>query len=1081
MRKLRTNVIASILSASLIFTTGIPAFADEAAETPAAGGSAVENTAEMQSAEKNGSGAASGGSAESTTGTKEEKNDTEKSSGAAEQKSSAASASAENNSAGSGAGSTSETTKKQSSAEETKTQSGSGEVSIQSSSGAADNQTASDGTFSPAGVDNSTAAADGEYTGDAVSFTFSGGTGKTKFYCNKVIVRNGKSYAVIRTSSKSYSHFYIGTVSGSGEITGLYNPETGAAGAGVYATSQNSGSCAEVPVALGKSMPLSGRTTAMGNPHWITYTIQVSLKQDASGSGSGSGGKTDTGNPGGSGSQEGSGSQGGSTGSVKTGSLEVLPSEGMFKVAAAEIKEDGLHIYIASKSYSQMYRGTQKEAAKSAANDPNRLKAAEKDGKYEFVIPISESDGTFEIAALSAKKNAWYSRTITLDQKNMTIKTAAADVNNPAYAPVADGTGREEGLITGDLTPVSSKGMFKIVTASIEKDGLHIALHGIGYSDLYRGSQADAAKSDQNARSHYVINKDSRYEYVLPISAEDDGREFEVAALSLNNHKWYARFIKVNLSDRTIESRTASTADLAYAPVADGTGKGSQSQGGGQSGSGQGGSGQSGSGTSGGRGTGSGNTGSTGNSGSSSGSSSGQSETVRGEIGGTSGGNRVGSYTFSYSGGSGRSKISCSNITMRGNQAYATITFSRTGGGSSAYDAVRVGGQTISGSNTFTIPVNLNGNTAISARTTAMSRPYWIDFTLYVGYKEGAGNGGVVNETAGSGSGNTMIRSESKTLDEKAPEIEGLTLKEDSALTSHSDLLRIFGYENDIYLIEVNLTKRTAREDDANSASAAEGGQQNAAGDQQNTADDQQNTASDQTNADQANTDQTNTANDPADTADTQADTANSKGSTTGSAETPADEATAKLYQNEVVKYLVVPADQEIPAGLDKEAIVIRQPQDHTFVASADALNRMDQIGAAGCITAVGLKKEEIQSETVRSGLDKKDGEEGKVTEAGTYNDWDLRELVLLKNTLAVEPSEILPKNEDTEKEDLETYVKLTERAAQMDMAVFIDRAQDEENDLAKAEWYRAYGIIFNQKDNGEQQYQKAAAEASKK
>lgn len=955
MRKLRTNVIASILSASLIFTTGIPAFADEAAETPAAGGSAVENTAEMQSAEKNGSGAASGGSAESTTGTKEEKNDTEKSSGAAEQKSSAASASAENNSAGSGAGSTSETTKKQSSAEETKTQSGSGEVSTQSSSGAADNQTASDGTFSPAGVDNSTAAADGEYTGDAVSFTFSGGTGKTKFDCNKVIVRNGKSYAVICTSSKSYSHFYIGTVSGSGEITGLYNPETGAAGAGVYATSQNSGSCAEVPVALGKSMPLSGRTTAMGNPHWITYTIQVSLKQDASGSGSGSGGKTDTGNPGGSGSQEGSGSQGGSTGSVKTGSLEVLPSKGMFKVAAAEIKEDGLHIYIASKSYSQMYRGTQKEAAKSAANDPNRLKAAEKDGKYEFVIPISESDGTFEIAALSAKKNAWYSRTITLDQKNMTVKTAAADVNNPAYAPVADGTG-----------------------------------------------------------------------------------------------------------------------------------KGSQSQGGGQSGSGQsgsgqGGSGQSGSGTSGGRGTGSGNTGSTGNSGSSSGSSSGQSETVRGEIGGTSGGNRVGSYTFSYSGGSGRSKISCSNITMRGNQAYATITFSRTGGGSSAYDAVRVGGQTISGSNTFTVPVNLNGNTAISARTTAMSRPYWIDFTLYVGYKEGAGNGGVVNETAGSGSGNTMIRSESKTLDEKAPEIEGLTLKEDSALTSHSDLLRIFGYENDIYLIEVNLTKRTAREDDANSASAAEGGQQNAAGDQQNTADDQQNTASDQTNADQANTDQTNTANDPADTADTQADTANSKGSTTGSAETPADEATAKLYQNEVVKYLVVPADQEIPAGLDKEAIVIRQPQEHTFVASADALNRMDQIGAAGCITAVGLKKEEIQSETVRSGLDKKDGEEGKVTEAGTYNDWDLRELVLLKNTLAVEPSEILPKNEDTEKEDLETYVKLTERAAQMDMAVFIDRAQDEENDLAKAEWYRAYGIIFNQKDNGEQQYQKAAAEASKK
>ena len=45
----------------------------------------------------------------------------------------------------------------------------------------------------------------------------------------------------------------------------------------------------------------------------------------------------------------------------------------------------------------------------------------------------------------------------------------------------------------------------------------------------------------------------------------------------------------------------------------------------------------------------------------------------------------------------------------------------------------------------------------------------------------------------------------------------------------------------------------------------------------------------------------------------------------------PAEQEQAALYLNKVIKYLIVPENAEIPAGLDKEVIVVRQPADHVF------------------------------------------------------------------------------------------------------------------------------------------------------
>ena len=146
--------------------------------------------------------------------------------------------------------------------------------------------------------------------------------------------------------------------------------------------------------------------------------------------------------------------------------------------------------------------------------------------------------------------------------------------------------------------------------------------------------------------------------------------------------------------------------------------------------------------------------------------------------GATSGSSTANGYTFRWSGGSGRAIITCQRIFEQNGQLYATIHFSRENGRASAYTQVRSLGQTVSGNNTFTIPVNKNANTTIQALTTAMSAPHWITYTIYVG--EG-------------GSTENSLTANTKQLDEKAPEITGLTVKGEVKIT-YSDKIKIFEY-----------------------------------------------------------------------------------------------------------------------------------------------------------------------------------------------------------------------------------------------------------------------------------------------
>lgn len=377
-------------------------------------------------------------------------------------------------------------------------------------------------------------------------------------------------------------------------------------------------------------------------------------------------------------------------------------------------------------------------------------------------------------------------------------------------------------------------------------------------------------------------------------------------------------------------------------------------------------------------------------------------------------GSEVDGYMFTWSGGSGRAVITCQSVSEQNGQLYATIHFSRANGGTSAYTQVQSLGQTVSGDNTFTIPVNRDANTTIQALTTAMSEPHWITYVLYIGRNSGAGSAGLSGTE----------------LDESAPEIAGLTAEE-AVDVRYSDKLRIFAYEDDIYLIEVDMVKDTARVSDARDDSEPTSSQKD--------------------------------AEEPAERAGDEQDAGGTS--------------SAVMYLKNVVNYLVVPEDYDVPAGLEKKAVIIRRPADRIFITSPAALEIMTKLGRAEDILAVGMDADEISDETVKAALEKSDGDEGKIYQAGTFSDWDLKTLILQKADLAIESSEILPENTEDAEEDMQTFKKIVSDAGQMDMPVFVDRSADETNDSARAEWYRVYGIISGAEDTGEELYQEAVGE----
>lgn len=756
----------------------------------------------------------------------------------------------------------------------------------------------------------------------------------------------------------------------------------------------------------------------------------------------------------------------------------------MFKVVAVELTvKDGdmkAKITLSGVAYDYLYMGTPEEAAaadKSAwiagigtadyTTDDGQTKTG-----MQYEIPVAALDQPLTVASHSEKRDKWYARTITI---------ASASLKKTSDLPADETNKIADGIY--EATAETGAAMFKVVKVKLTaKDGKMtalITLSGAGYNYLYLGTAADAA-ADKSAwiaskgKGEYTLNGETKtgLQFEIPVEALDQG--LAVAAHAVKSGKWFDRTITIASSSLkktgdlpsddsndpkpTIVPTKTPTVSPSETPVVKPTSTPTPAP-----------------------------------TQKPADTKPEQESKYESDLsGGTSKVDSAttladGVYTpdgFSFSGGSGKVTISCSKITVTNGQAYATIAFS-----SPYYGYVKANGNKYmanvsGGSSIFTIPVELNKNNTIIGMTTRMSVAHEISYNIFISLAA-AKKGGSTSSSTGfvkaDGTISTISTDNSK-LDTTAPEIMGLEYKAETKL-AYAEYFKMYHYDEGITLLEIDMTKDTERDPEKQ-------------------------------NEDDKKAEDTDTA---AATDEEEAAAASDSKKTSTEKAKDLTEKTKELYEGNVVKYLIVPKDVEIPAGLDKDMIVIQLPVEKTYVASEDALKLLDeQLDAAESIKAVGMEQKDCQIENIAKAMEDK-----KISFDGAFDDLDYKALVKDEIDFAILPSEFLPGNakdeedadaadetadtkaedqkddkddkttdekadedktpEELLKEENERLSDTAERLATLTIPMLVDRSADEKTDLAKAEWLKVYGVIFGCEDQANELFkQMVKAEENK-
>lgn len=900
---------------------------------------------------------------------------------------------------------------------------------------------------------------DGEYGVDADHFSAkltSGGSSKVKIECQKVIVKNGKATAWINFSSSKYDKVWV-------KVNGTQNiyhakPREGEAGVTF-----------EIPVNLNSSMTFMAHTSSMSGKN-IAYTINIAIPEDTVPSTPSTPDQTVI--------TELSFKEGSEL-SMKEGEVQELTPQFTPALSASETAPDMTWTSSDPEVVTVAKSGTQAELT------------AVKAGTAEVTVSIKNAEGT-ELKA-TCKVTVTASET---ENKTLTDGNYQVDVD----------TGNKMFKVTNCILTSEKGKMYAVITLS-----------GTGYDYLYMGSAADAAEAAAKDYISYVADEAGKYTYKVPVESLDKG--IAVAAHSIKKDKWYDRTLifssasakriiadgtyqvnaeaggkmfrvtdcvmtvkngqmtaavtlsgqgynRIYLGDvnnasddeknwilpdsllaeqytfqipvkkldevmtiavHTTKSNKWDTRTLTFhsegmTKIADSNNgnasngnngsNGSLIPGGNNNNPGNGSNGNN----QGNAENNNGNSGTTGNNTTNNGKPDQESKyesdlnksTAR--VNSTTG-LKDGVYTpdsFSWSGGTGKVSITCSKVTVTGGQAYATITFS-----SPHYQYVKANGNVYypsakTGSSTsFVIPVELNKNNSVVGMTTAMSTAHEIKYTIFVYIAEAAkanasarANGKEVTVIGANGSDSSKTATANKKMDEVAPEIIGLEYQSETK-AEYAKYFKIYHYDQGITLLEIDMNKKTGRK---------------AAGKKW-------------------------------------------KEASEISGLNPAEQEQAALYLNKVIKYLIVPENVEIPAGLDKEVIVVRQPADHVYAGSNKTISLMEELGQLDKVTTVGVKKNKCKNETIKEKMTEKE-----VIYAGTSGKLNYKKLVKNKCNLALLSSSVLPEKRSSKKaakKKMTAYRKMTEKMTLLQIPVIVDRAKDEKGKDAQKEWEKVYQVIL--------------------
>ena len=809
-------------------------------------------------------------------------------------------------------------------------------------------------------------------------------------------------------------------------------------------------------------------------------------------------------------------------GKVKTQEAKNVTSDfAMFKVGSSSVVKENDHLKVSieteSKTYNKIYIGSKADTVERKEEKAIVGTGTGNGYLFSFELPLS-ADGTDVAFVPHSQKKGWVSKKEDGDY-TLHISSSAENKKDDTENPEQGGNSGESKPETGsgenqkpgnedknvldtgkyvvDVDAASASGMFRVVNCVLTSVGgkmqADITLSGTGYDKLYMGSKEAAASASEDQLIGYSVNAEGKYVFTVPVESMDTG--VQIAAHGFNSGNWYDRTLifktegmtkYVQVSDGSYKANVTSSSSMfkvtdciliskngemtakitlsgtgydylyvgtsAEAALADkskwipyvvdkngmytytipvsllDTGisvaafshkkqvwydrtltfasAGMKNLNNSNSTNGN-----------------TGNNGNTNQGNNTSQNTNFGTGTTSGNTGTNQTPDKESKYEADLNGGTAR----VNSATTLADGVYTPDKFSWSGGtGKVSISCTKItvtGGQAYativfsSGSYGY---VKANGNTYYPTATGSTStfvipvelnkNNTIIGMTTKMSTAHEISYSIFIYLSAAAKADGTTVSGETNlsadTLDEKAPEIMGLSYQSETKV-EHAEYFKIYHYDQGITLLEIDQRK-------------------------------------------DEDTKETKTK-------DTKEDT--------DSGLTPAQEEQLALYKAKIVRYLIVPEDAEIPAGLDKEMIVIQKPKKSAYVGSEEVLEILDKLNATDQITSVGVKQKNCKVEGIAKAMKAK-----KIIYAGTYKKPENKKLMKSKCDLAILSNKILPDEKNEKKMSVEDqqkrYEELAEKFVLLDVPMIVDRSADEEKDDAKAEWSKVYEAIFAQTDS---------------
>ena len=141
--------------------------------------------------------------------------------------------------------------------------------------------------------------------------------------------------------------------------------------------------------------------------------------------------------------------------------------------------------------------------------------------------------------------------------------------------------------------------------------------------------------------------------------------------------------------------------------------------------------------------------------------------------------------------------------------------------------------------------------------------------------------------------------------------------------------------------------------------------------------------------------------------------------------------------------FLVVPEGMNVPADLDKDTYVLQQPVTKILVSSTPTVSLINAIGA---LDAVSLTTYDVDTWYIDNV--KKQMNDGKLKYVGEYTKPDYELITAIGTNFAIFSAML--------KDDVKAQLE------QLGIKILVDQASYEDHPLARVEWMKLYGAMFN-------------------